>query len=319
MQFFISESLSSEFLKQKFNPSLSQINKIYCAENQYLNIWLKWETAEHQKLLFAFELGFEKYILWAAERKTVNLLELNEYLRTACRGGISKLNILEKVLGLDKKLPLCWESGLHGGCEGGHIDVVKLMIAKGAKGFDFGLYSAIASKSIEVIELMLHYGAYVGLSYLNHVCKVGNAKTLQLLVDSLDITINQISPFSFFAACAGGNLEIVHILLEKDNRTFWGTFPTEYYNSALEYACWGGNIEIIEIVIALGATRWNCGLIGAYVASNFEIMLWMINKGANNCVLFDREHSIVFDHDGTTVIEPAEYKNEKGKEFLFLA
>ena len=49
-------------------------------------------------------------------------------------------------------------------------------------------------------------------------------------------------------------------------------------------ACEGGNINIVHLMIEKGADYWNWGLRGAYKGGNINIVHLMIEKGADNCL-----------------------------------
>ncbi|MFB5622743.1 MAG: hypothetical protein ACE5RH_01995, partial [Nitrosarchaeum sp.] len=61
-----------------------------------------------------------------------------------------------------------WNWGLEGACKGGNIDIVKLMIKKGAYDWDSGLYGACEGRHMNIVELMIKKGAnynYVRIYY----------------------------------------------------------------------------------------------------------------------------------------------------------
>ncbi len=59
------------------------------------------------------------------------------------------------------KMDLYWDYGLHGACVGGHMDIVKLMMEKGAHCWNFGLFRACKAGHIDIVKLMIKKGATI--------------------------------------------------------------------------------------------------------------------------------------------------------------
>src|ERR1700690_1304101 len=51
-----------------------------------------------------------------------------------------------------------WNLGLRGACEGGHLDLVMMMISRGANDWNFGLEYACRGGNIALVELMISRG-----------------------------------------------------------------------------------------------------------------------------------------------------------------
>ena len=79
---------------------------------------------------------------------------------------------------------LLWNYGLYGACQGGHMDIVNLMIEKGADRWNSGLVYACSGGHIAIVKLMIEKGA------------------------------NQWN-WGLEAACVGGHIDIVKIMIEK--------------------------------------------------------------------------------------------------------
>ncbi len=77
--------------------------------------------------------------------------EWNWGLEGACKGG--HLDIIELMI--DKGAN--W--GLEGACKGGHLDIIELMIEKGAKDWNWGLEGACEGGHLDIIKLMIKKGA----------------------------------------------------------------------------------------------------------------------------------------------------------------
>jgi ankyrin repeat protein len=51
-----------------------------------------------------------------------------------------------------------WNQGLNAACRGGHLDIAKLMIAKGASDFNHPMYIAWVEKHLALVHLMILNG-----------------------------------------------------------------------------------------------------------------------------------------------------------------
>ncbi len=133
--------------------------------------------------------------------------------------------------------------GLFSACLGGHLNIVKLMIEKGAERKNMGLRYACKGGHLNIVKFMIEIGA--------------NDWDLGLIT-----------------ACRGGHLNIVNLMIEKGASDWdWG----------LAYACEVGNLDIINLMIKKGADDWNEGLAYACNAGNLDIVNLMIEKGATKC------------------------------------
>ncbi len=105
-----------------------------------------------------FELACKKN-----DRKTVEyLLSRSEYVKNsysndlilACEGGH-----MELVQLMIEKGATNWDSGLKCACKGGHMEIVKLMIEKGANDWHKGFEGACKGGHMEIVKLMIEKGA----------------------------------------------------------------------------------------------------------------------------------------------------------------
>lgn len=120
-----------------------------------------------------------------------------------------------------------------------------------------------------------------------HSCFYGNIKIVNMMIDRGANDWNG----GLNGACEGGHLELVKIILSKNNRacTWW--------DYSLYKACIGGNIHIVKLMINPeitgdnGARDWNWGLYGACKFNHQNVAELMINpslmvgisKGADRC------------------------------------
>ncbi len=61
-----------------------------------------------------------------------------------------------------------WNNGLYGACMGGYLDIVKLMIKKGADDWNWGLNYACKRNNLNIVKLMIEMGATECYNCNNH-------------------------------------------------------------------------------------------------------------------------------------------------------
>jgi ankyrin repeat protein len=152
-----------------------------------------------------------------------------------------------------------WNHGLDYACYGGYnenhrkrfanntarLEIIKLMIKKGADDFNNGLTRACSGKNIEIIEYLITQGAN----------------------DWND---------GFLEACNAGIIKIVELMIIHGKHTL-------DWDLGLYYACSYGHIKIVKLLIAYGAHDWNRGLSAACYSDQSDVVELMIECGASYC------------------------------------
>uniref|UniRef100_A0A1X7SHU1 Uncharacterized protein n=1 Tax=Amphimedon queenslandica TaxID=400682 RepID=A0A1X7SHU1_AMPQE len=132
---------------------------------------------------------------------------------------------------------------LHCACKTGNADIIKLLITKGNadvnavdKDNSTPLFNAVASGSIEAVDILLTNGARTdvvsqrsfnaGIFYhgtpLHCASKTGNADIIKLLITKGNADVNAVDKDNstpLFNAVASGSIEAVDILLTNGART----------------------------------------------------------------------------------------------------
>ena len=152
---------------------------------------------------YHFDLRFLKYLI---QYKKFNDMRLLQFGNTEC-----------VKLFISSSINLNWNDGLYYACRSGNIEIVELLIQKGANHWNWGLYGACKGGNIKIVHLMISKGA----DHWN---------------------------FGLCEACSGGNIEIVYLMMEKG---------ADDWNLGLFGACLGGNIKIADLMMQRGATRCN--------------------------------------------------------------
>lgn len=173
------------------------------------------------------------------------------------------------VLGLliGRKNRQAWEWGLAGACEGGHLAIIDLMIANGAKYWDGGMRCACSGGQLEIAKLMIAKGSTNWENGMAEACYAGHIEIVELMILHGATDWN----CGLAQACVGGHRAIVKLMIAK-GATDW--------NWGMERACKGGHLQIVELMISKGANNWNGGIIVAAIGRHLEIVELMISKGA---------------------------------------
>lgn len=176
-------------------------------------------------------------------------------LDSACISG--NMECINFIIGMNAHN---WREGLSGACQGGHIDVVKFMLHKGASvgdyGWNIGLLEACKRGHIEIVEYML--------SKYN--------RSPSLLVPLTEKILNEM----LVSSCAGEhpkNFEIIELIISKGATDL---------NGGLKRACREGHMHTVEFMITKGAIDWNSGLMASCCGGHFKIVELMVAKGATN-------------------------------------
>jgi hypothetical protein len=169
--------------------------------------------------------------------QVIEIKNIKEF-ENACRQGdilsITKTKFNKKWLNY----------GLHGACEGGPLELVDILIEKGATDWNNGLRGACKGGDPEIVRLMMERGA-----------------------DDWGDGV--------YKACQEGHLELVKLMIEK---------CANCWNYGLQGACEGGHLELVKLMIEKGANDWNRGLYTACRGGDFDIVKLMIEKGATGCM-----------------------------------
>ena len=118
---------------------------------------------------------------------------------------------------------------------GGHLELVKNLIAQGACNFDFAMYRAAYGGHLEIVKFFIDQGA----RHFNR---------------------------AMAGAARGGHLEIVKYLITQGANNFdW----------AMEGAARQGHLEIVKYLIDRGARDFNRAMVGAAGAGHTEIVNYL--------------------------------------------
>ena len=161
-------------------------------------------------------------------------------------GDINEVKKTIENLSNKYKDKIDWDDGLWGACEGGNIDIVNLMIYYGADNWENGLWGSCEGGHIDIVNMMIKKGAY----NWNH---------------------------GLWGACGGGHIDIVNMMIENG---------ADDWNSGLWRACEKGHINIVNLMIKKGADSLDLGLYKACKRCHINLVNYMIEKGGKINIYF---------------------------------
>ena len=86
-----------------------------------------------------------------------------------------------KILKLMIDEPTNYNKIMSSAVEGGHMEIVKFMLEKGAKNYDWAMSNAASSGNIEIVKLMLEKGAKNYDLAMSNAARVGHMDIVKLL------------------------------------------------------------------------------------------------------------------------------------------
>ena len=100
--------------------------------------------------------------------------------------------------------------GLRGAAWGGHMEIVQLMLSKGATDYDLGLYNAAECGHLDIVQLLLSKGATDYNLGLEGAVYSGHMEIVQLMLEK-----GANPNAGFYSAAILGRAEIIKILLAQ--------------------------------------------------------------------------------------------------------
>lgn len=173
--------------------------------------------------------------IWYAQHKIVKAIDENRHDDAASYINLVDINKLEKYKG----------QHLRNACRKGNIQLIKLLLKKGAH------------IDLDGIIWDIYEDGFVGPDGIQHdICQNvtisdDHVKMVELLLESKPSIVNQNERGrALHYACASGSLAMVKLLIEKKAKV--NGFNYERY-TPLYYACKGQHLPVIEFLLKNGA------------------------------------------------------------------
>ena len=237
----------------------------------------------------------------------------NKLLRQACFLHYKPLYHLARQLGAGDL-----NQGLMGACQGGHHDLVDMLIRQGADDWDRGLRGACLGHQQAMITLMLHQGADLNQG-LKSACESGDQSLIEFMIKQGAVYWH----YGFEGACRGGHSVIIKQMIDRDQNMgifshgdhyYWtlglcltsqrgfidsvkliideGTKVGNHFNwdRILSSAYRGGYPQIIQLIISYGGHDWDQALQGACRGGHIELIQEVLHTGHH---VFDWDEALV--------------------------
>lgn len=221
------------------------------------------------------DLNIFKFYLSQTACCKINSVSSVNFFREACKSG--NIELVKYILDSSKNLlkSLCDRGGdfLHSACISGNVEIVNFIITHAKCNWNWGLYEACGANGdhIEIVELMIKKGAISFDGCFEGACLAGNKKIIDLLIER-KVTRNEWDE-GMCHASRGGCMDVVVYMVLK-GATNW--------NGGMMHACDGGHLDIVKFMILQGANDWNTSLFWASRKGHLEIVKFMLLQGATN-------------------------------------
>ena len=221
---------------------------------------------------------------WKMIREMIMLgaKDWNHALLGACQGG--DLQIVKMLINkIDNGINMDTHDNrgrnrLYNACKYGHLNVAEYLVNYGDQYGVEHLYAACRSGDMRIVKFILDHGVKINLYWcLFYACKSGNIDIVKLIYGSGTICDSDIF-IGLTGACRGGNVEIAKYLVERNAHVL--NHPGY---CLLEDACYGGNIECVVYAIECGSRNWNRGFGGACHKDRIHLFSFLCEKGATEC------------------------------------
>lgn len=265
----------------------------------------------------------------------------NRALFFATQGGhISTINLITKATEYES---ISWNAGLAGACSGGHLEIIKMMLDKGADDLIAGFQYASGSGNIDAVRFLTEKNdGILTMDCWNYslanACGTGSLDIINFLISKGATAWNQ----GLNAACINGRLEIARIMIEKGatcsgveirNACYKGYIDivkllldkcTPDLEQGLFNACAGGHMDIVRLLVDKGASDLNFALYKACEYEQIEIVEFLLSMGASkvNCCLKDSNNKeicmLLLMHGANSELLKVEL-NEDDVTYLYLS
>lgn len=156
---------------------------------------------------------------------------------------------------------------------------VKVMIRRGASGWNTGIAGAAAGGSIEMVKLFESKGAELKYA-ITAAARYGKMKVVKYCI-SKDCDLKSRTD-AMCEAAKSGYLDIVEYL-EQVRGDYAG-----WYDLGLTHAGMGGRLDVVQYFISKGATAWDWAMEGATSENHLEVVKYLEAQGGGKGINWNR-------------------------------
>lgn len=166
---------------------------------------------------------------------------LNDIIRYICK--YDNLEILQILV---KKTFINANIVLYGASKFGRMEMVHLLITFGANDWEDGLWGACAGGNMQLVQFFIDKGARNYAARLNTACYYDQVDIANFLIKK---GANDWDD-ALCHACENGSINTARLMIDRG---------ATYLNDALELACMNNKHEMVQFIISCGASNCNCG------------------------------------------------------------
>ena len=249
-------------------------NGVCCSGNMELLLKL-WPTLKANKWYycnFMFYAGtggnidLIKFLLSHDDGSNIQRQKENlEYLLVGGADG-NHIEVIKLVQSLDN-VGIELEAACERAAARGNHDIVKLLIHMGATNYNIVMLLSAINGDVEMVELMLKLGADDIADAANYAARGGYLNIIELLGDRGTLNYDTL----IYNAASGGHMDIIE---------FVG--GTSLPNEPMYAASVNGHINVVKFMLEKGGNIFNRCLIAAVEGEHTDVMVLMMQKGADN-------------------------------------
>jgi len=166
----------------------------------------------------------------------------NEIFYDICRKGNYDIvyNRIQENITSEFFMNWTLNNGLNGACAGGHINIIELLLNKGARFYEWGLSGATDSYNVPIIKMMIELGATELENTITKTITKNDTELFDYLVKCIKKPIDLTD--AFYNVCSNDNILLFEKLCDIRNENKCAI----YYSDMLKLACINNSTKIID-------------------------------------------------------------------------
>lgn len=238
------------------------------------------ETNYSSSLMAAALEGHEEVIEYILSQDRTEVYH-HEVLRIAAKNG--HLEVVDKILAImNAEARVAYDGTPIEGCvgcdtalvaaaEGGHMEIVDMMVDHGASDYGLALRKAASENHLEIVKRLLSLGVD------EHNCGLAAAIAANRgyveIMEIIPIYSQEYLDELVVTAAASGRAEIVELLIERG---------AQELDRALRMAAIRGRLEVVDLLLRRGATDYYGALSVAVSAGQVKVAERLLAQGKIN-------------------------------------
>jgi hypothetical protein len=159
--------------------------------------------------------------------------------------------------------------GMLGAARGGHLDIVKFLVRKGANDWNWGMARAAQGGHLDIVEFFISKGARGWNRGMAGAARGGHLDIVKFFISKGANNWDE----GMVEAARGGHLDIIDFFIGKGANN---------WELGMQLAAYGGHLDIVKFLVSKGANDWNGGMEEAARGGHLDIVKFFISKGADD-------------------------------------